>query len=213
MSTEPQPDAGHDLAELFIGYLRTELKLSESEIAGLLKRKGEKETQEVVTIPTTVFSKELSSLETIVKYLKENRNLKVKEISGLLNRDVQTIYTTLRQAAKKHPDRFWKDTLAPEKKAYAIPIAILASREYAVLESIIIHLKTAYNLSFAEIATLLKRKPNTIWTTYNRVMQKKNERAKNEERQERTKAEKRPEDKDTGKENSAAGRQPNRKIY
>ena len=44
------------------------------------------------SIPLCVFSKELSGLETIVKYLKENLKLESKEISKLLGRSVKTIW-------------------------------------------------------------------------------------------------------------------------
>ena len=57
-------------------------------------------------IPLCVFSPELSSLETIVKYLKENLRIPINEISVLLGRSDKTIW----QAYNTSKRGFWQDS-------------------------------------------------------------------------------------------------------
>ncbi|MDP4012450.1 MAG: hypothetical protein Q8R00_02485, partial [Candidatus Nanoarchaeia archaeon] len=75
--------------------------LSKDDLIKLLIRfaphMGEKELpnkQEHETVPISVFNnKELSALETICKYLKENKHYNYHEIAQLLNRNDRTIWT------------------------------------------------------------------------------------------------------------------------
>lgn len=121
------------------------------------------------TVPVSIFKNDkLSALETIVKYLKENKNLKYIEIAKLLNRDQRTIWATYNKASKKMPS-----SLAVTKSDYNFPIELLKDRTLSVLENIVFYLKTL-NLSNHEIAVLLNRNDRTIWTVYNRA-KKKNE--------------------------------------
>ena len=124
-----------------------------------------RETEE---IPISVFdNKELSSLETICKYLKENCNLSYHEIAVLLNRNDRTIWTTYNNAHKKLETRF-----TVVKSDYFIPISIFIERKLSVLESIAVYLKENCNLTFHQIAVLLNRNDRTIWTVYNRGKKK-----------------------------------------
>ena len=122
------------------------------------------------SIPLSVFdNKELSSLETICKYLKENQNLSYHEIAVLLNRNDRTIWTTYNNSKKKLPVLF-----PITKSEYYLPISIFKERKLAVLESIAVYLKDSQGLTFHEIAVLLNRNDRTIWTVYNRGKKKWN---------------------------------------
>jgi len=77
-----------ELLKLFIKHLEEEYQLY---------KKGLSEELEVlekeIFIPL-IFSKDLSVLESVVKFLKQNKNLNFSGISRLLNRNQKTIWTT-----------------------------------------------------------------------------------------------------------------------
>lgn len=139
----------------FILHLEKEGRIFSYEIQDILKSKE-------IYLPISIFNnKELSSLETITKYLKENLNLSYHEIALILNRDDRTIWSTYNKAIKKR-----KSSLKAEPSEYHIPLSIPSNRKLAVLQSIVIYLKDHYNLSYHQIASLLRRNDRTIWTTY-----------------------------------------------
>jgi len=115
------------------------------------------------SISTSIFSEKLGCLESIVKFLKENKELTFHEIATLLNRDQRTIWSTYQKAKKKSKIKLSEDS------KFTIPLTLLATRKYSVLGSLVKHLKENYNLSFKKIATLLQRDYTTIWITYNKV--------------------------------------------
>lgn len=148
------------LKELFSDAKKT-YKLNGSE---LLTKKIEKEE---ILIPASIFSRKLSSLETISKYLKENLELKNKEIAKLTHRSVKTIYQAYNSANEKVSKRFE----IKDAKFY-VPVSALTDRKLGVLESIVKFLKENYELNYSEIGRLLGRDPRTIWTAYRRVREK-----------------------------------------
>ena len=118
------------------------------------------------TIPITIFNKNLSSLETVVKYLKENKKLKNSKIAKKLNRSPKTIWATYQKAKAKHP-KFFQET----ETRYKIPVNIFVDRMLSVLENIVSYLKDQ-ELNNTEIANLLYRSPKTIWTINQRINDK-----------------------------------------
>ena len=120
-------------------------------------------------LPISIFSNdELSCLETIVKYLKEEFNLRFHEIALLLNRNDRTIWSTYNIACKKRKER-----LLVKDSKFFIPVSILQNRKFSVLEAIVSYLKDNFNLRYSEIAVLLNRDERNMWTVYNRAKKKK----------------------------------------
>ena len=119
------------------------------------------------SIPLCVFSSELSCLETIVKYLKENLKLEFREISVLLGRSVKTIWQAYNSSKKKY-----SFSLIADDFSLTIPISLFKDRRLSILEHIVFCLK-ARGMKFSEIARALKRNPRTIWTVYDRAKKKK----------------------------------------
>jgi len=146
---------------VIIKNLQTIHNFSPQEIIDLFKEKPSDK------IPVSIFNKKLGCLESIVKYLKENKELKYNEIARLLNRDQRTIWTTYQKAKKK------LKTLLPVNSEFFIPIKEISSRKYAVLESITRYLKDYLHLPLHQIASLLERDQRTIWTTYQRAKRKR----------------------------------------
>ena len=147
-----------------VNYLGQEKGFSSDEIIRLITKGGK---PEAVEIPSCIFNNKLSSLESVVKYLKENLDLKYSEIAKLLNRDDRTIWATYSNSRKKFAKRF-----AVENNKYFIPALIISNRSLSVLESIVYYLKDDCNLKYSQIALLLCRDQRTIWTVYNRRRKK-----------------------------------------
>lgn len=129
------------------------------------------EKPEEISIPVAVFDNNyLSALETVVKYLRENKDMRLSEIAKLLARDQRAIGVTYRFASKKMKIRLKLKTTVSK---YSLPVSVIADRKMSVLESIVYYLKKTYDLSYHDIAVLLKRDDRTIWTVYQRALRKK----------------------------------------
>lgn len=129
----------------------------------LLRKLDQKE----ILIPVTVFNDKLSCLETLVKYLKENLNLSVKDISKLMKRSNKTIYQSYRSASEKFPGK-----LVFADSQYYVPALLFSRRELSVLEHIVKFLHEDCGLRYSTIARMLSRDPRTIWTVYQRAGKK-----------------------------------------
>jgi hypothetical protein len=139
-----------------IKKLEKKYSLSYEEIINILGKK------EKISIPFSIFNNKLGSLESIVKFLKENLSLNIKEISFLTNRKQQPIRTTYLRASKKYSVKLIADG---EKN---IPLDVIANNKLSVLENIISYLLSA-GYSINEISLILKRDYQTIWTIKNRI--------------------------------------------
>ena len=119
-------------------------------------------------IPICIFdNKNLSALEAIVKYLKENLDLSLNKIAELLKRENSTIWITYNNAKKKNVSK-----IKITECKYYIPYNIFWNRDLGVLESICFYLKNNYGLTYHQIAVFLNRDDRTIWTSYNKAKRK-----------------------------------------
>lgn len=121
-----------------------------------------------LSAPITIFCKELSPLETVVKFIKETYNQNFNEIATTLNRDQATIWLTYNHALEKKKEKF-----KPEETIYWIPLSIFKERKLSILELVSEFLKDTYHLSYHEIALMIKRDDRTIWTVYQRAKKKR----------------------------------------
>ena len=143
--------------------------LSSEEIINLVNKTLKVPSKEEVKVPLSVFKNDqLSSLETIVKYLRENLLLSFKQIASLTNRNEIALAVTYRNARKKLEAKF-----AEEISPYFIPVSILKDRNLSVLENIVSYLKDTFGLAYHKVAVLLNRDDRTIWTVYQRAKKKK----------------------------------------
>lgn len=123
-------------------------------------------SQKEISIPLSLFKNYLAPLETITKFLIENNNLSIKQVSKLLNRSTKTIWQAYSSSKKKYSKKF---TI---KQEFKIPISIFSNRKLSILELLVSHLKEVQNLKLSQIASLLDRDPRTIWTLYSRARKK-----------------------------------------
>jgi len=136
------------------------------EIKGIIFDYLEKEKlREEIFIPISIFRNILGPLEALVKYLKENCNLRYHEIAKILSRDDRTIWITYRNSLSKYVEL---DTTHKIK----VPLSIFHERKFSVLEHLTKYLKEKLGYSNNKIALLLDKNESTIWTVYNRVKMK-----------------------------------------
>lgn len=135
----------------------------------LLDDKKKKAALSSPSIPIEVFNNNsLSSLETVVKFLKENAGMKPKRIAELLNRNVNTISTTYRNSKQKMHENFML-----RSNDFSVPCLVFSDRELSMLESLVSYLKNERNLTNNKIAKLINRNDRTVWTVYNRFKKKR----------------------------------------
>jgi hypothetical protein len=157
------------LAEV-LRFLKKDYDLNPTEILHLIKDKEQQKKQaEALYIPVSLFTaSKLSSLETIVRFLRDTKGLKFTEMARVLGRDQRALSTTYRNAKKKNPY-----SIKIQNTKFPIPCNIIANKELSVLEHIVFYLKHEYKLSNAAIATALNKDPRTIWTVLNRIRKKR----------------------------------------
>ena len=152
-----------------LNYLK-EQGLTPEEIFNLANKLLKVHVKEEIKVPISVFKNDyLSSLENIVKYLRENLLLSFKQIGSLTNRNEIALAVTYRNARKKMEAKFVVEEISP----YSIPVSILKDRNLSVLENIAAYLKDTFGLTYHSIAVLLNRDDRTIWTVYQRAKKKK----------------------------------------
>lgn len=120
-----------------------------------------------ITIPITIFRQDLTPLESVVKYLKENLGYSLREIGSLLGRNEKNIWHTYADVRRK-----FQGKLIVKETEYFIPVSIFANREVSAFEALAIYLKDFYSLSYHEIAVLLQRDDRTVWTVCHRALAK-----------------------------------------
>ena len=160
-------DKSLEALKLLLEHFKEQYELSPEQLLDIISGKP-KET----AIPITVFSNEkLSSLEIIVKYMKENLSKTYHEIALILRRDDRTIWSTYNNSLDKYKQQF-----KPKETSVFIPLAIFSPRKLSVLESLVIFFKDNLGYSFNKISELLIKDYQTIYTTYKRGKSKQNEK-------------------------------------
>ena len=148
-----------ELTEL-LEKLHTKRRVSFGDVEQLTKEQG-------LMIPCAIFTKRLSTFESICKHLKESKGLTYHQIAVLLKRDDRTIWTVYNNAIKKEKKKIiFKDS------ELQIPISIFEDRRLSILEHIVRYLKENHGMRYNAIADLLKRDDRTIWTVYHRGLKK-----------------------------------------
>lgn len=140
----------HQLASV-LSTMRIQQTLSEKKFVALLRKE--------VVIPCSIFSEQLSSLETIVIYLRDYLHLKNKDVADVLNRDCRAVSRTYGVGKRKQTLSFSITNFSS-----SFPVRILASRKNSVLETLVMYLNKQQKKSLHDIANILHRDYKTIWT-------------------------------------------------
>ena len=163
-------DKSFQILKLALDEIKEKYNLSSSEILSFVE---EKHVSKEILIPVSVFENDLSALEAVCKYLKEELEFSYNKIALLLNRNHRTIWTTYNNAVVKI-----KEKLVVKESRYFVPVFVIAERRFSVLESIVSYLRERYKLRYSEIAVLLNRDERNVWSVYKRSLKKKNENKK-----------------------------------
>ncbi|MEM3374017.1 MAG: hypothetical protein QXE31_02230 [Candidatus Woesearchaeota archaeon] len=126
-------------------------------------------SQSDIQIPVSLFCNDAPPLESLVKYLKEEKNLSIKEIAQKLNRNIQTIFTTYRNAKNKKINFTY---------GFSVPLSIFSKKKYSILESLVGYLKEICNMKTSEISKILSRDIRVVHVHYTRY---KTKQVKNDE--------------------------------
>ena len=154
-----------DFFKRFIHFSEKEYGLG---IDGIKKLLFKLEKKHEKTIPISVFdNNELSILESVCKYLKEDLNLSYHKIAVLINRNDRTVWASYNNSLKKRKKR-----LLVTQSEISIPIDLLKNRRFTALEVIVLYLRENYNLNYHKIGVLLRRDERNIWSTYQRARKK-----------------------------------------
>jgi hypothetical protein len=118
----------------------------------------------------------LSPLEAIVKYLKEEKSMRLHDIAVLCRRDERAIGVTYWRAIKKAPQRFSSITNIT-RKSPMFPVTVLRNDNLSVLEHIVVYILDKYCLRLCDVAALLGKDDRTIWTIKERALKKLNSKS------------------------------------
>ena len=149
-----------EFLKLKLLYDKLKAKYPEKNIFNILEKK--------IFIPSSIFNKKLSSLETITKYLVENCSLSLNKIAKLTNRTNKNIWYAYNSSKRKLSAKF-----TIKEFGISIPVSIISNLRLSVLENIVVYLKEKFELSYHEIGAMLKRDEKTIWCVYDKAKKKR----------------------------------------
>ncbi len=169
-----QPSSSHEFLKTIAAEEKIALERIK-ELVRLLKIKYHLSTKDILhltddretLIPLSIFTKELTALETLTKYLKEELQLSYHQIGDHLQRDERNIWHTYQKTKQKYAARF-----VISSSQYFIPLSVFREMSLSILETLVTYVKEELHLSYHQIAVLLHRNDRTIWTMYQRARKK-----------------------------------------
>ena len=141
-------------------HLKENYSMSDEELLSDIKGKEE------LFIPASIFSHDLSPSEAIVKFLKEEKGLRYKEIADKINRDERGVWGSYNRAAKKHPAK-----ISAKENDIMIPVSVF-NNDKSIFESLSSYLIDVRKMKGSQAARLLNKSASTIWTVYSRARSK-----------------------------------------
>ena len=122
-----------------------------------------------ILIPLHIFrDRNLTPLESLVKFLRQRRGLSYHKISDLINRNVRDVYKLFQSVLEKPVSKF---KISLEEPIF-VPVEIFSDKKFHALEAIVVYLHEKVGLKFSQIADLIGRDQRTIWTSYSRARKK-----------------------------------------
>lgn len=119
-------------------------------------------------IPVSIFLNDgLSTLEAIVKYLRENEGRRNSEIARILGKSPASVWITYRNAMVKSAK-----LVSVKNSDVFIPTSVISVSGLSVLESVSMYLHEQYGESYHRIGKMLNRNERTIWTVCSRARKK-----------------------------------------
>ncbi|MDP3728363.1 MAG: hypothetical protein Q8R18_02805 [bacterium] len=119
------------------------------------------------SFPLSIITENLTVFESLVIYLKEEREYSLHHIAEILGRNEKNLWHTYHNATQKRTTKIIVDLSSP-----SVPLNIFTEQKLSPLETLVVYLKEKKELSYHTIAKLLCRDDRTIWTTYMRAKKK-----------------------------------------
>jgi len=139
--------------------IKNQFNISSDDLAKLLMSNE-------ILVPIEIFAeRKLSLLQSLVKYLRENKNNTNKKISDLLIKDNRSIWLAYEKAKQRKAEVF---TIT--KSELNVPLLIFKGKD-SLLGPLVLYLKSL-GFSNRNIAEKLNRGETTISTIYRRSLQK-----------------------------------------
>ena len=143
-------DTDRELLKVLLSRMHQHNKLDAKSLLNIFS-----EVNSDISIPVSIFKSTLSSMETLVYYLRKHKKFSNTNVASLLNRSEQTIWQAYKRSSAK------QNKLLLTKSKFVIPLSLF-SHSQSIMTTLILHLKTIYNLSNKEIAQELGTTPNSI---------------------------------------------------
>lgn len=156
----------NQISQTILNHIQKKFQLDEEQLKNALTQILTK-IEEKETIPVSIFNEKITVLESVVKYLKEERNYTLHKIAEILGRNEKNIWHTYHSAQRKMSTK-----LKVDYSSINVPTKIFSDDKFSPLEAIVVHLKDHQKMTFHEIGFLLTRDDRTIWTTYTRARRK-----------------------------------------
>lgn len=153
-------------AQDILNLLKKTYTISDQELSTLLQE-AQKKLGERSTFPVSIFHEKLTVLESIVKYLKEEKDYSLHDIADILRRNEKNIWHTYHNATQKIPAR-----KTAGHSSIFVPLDIFSDEDLSPQEALVFYLKEKQGMTLHAIAELLLRDDRTIWTAYTRAKQK-----------------------------------------
>lgn len=120
-----------------------------------------------ILVPTTIFlDRNISILEALCEYLKEEHKFSFAQIGRLTNRDERNIWTSYHRAKEKR--RYRTPTTTTD---IFFPLSVVCNRSLSIFESIVIYLRNK-GINNNKLAEAFNRSAKTISTVYVRAKKK-----------------------------------------
>ena len=123
-------------------------------------------SNEKLEVPCGIF-REISPLEALVKYLRENKKISYKTISEIIGRSESGLRATYSNVTRKYPKIIFSEL---EISGPILDLK-LYDKKLSVLEWVSNTLKKS-GLKYSEISKILNKDERTVWTTNNRAERK-----------------------------------------
>jgi hypothetical protein len=124
-----------------------------------------------IKLPIEIFASNLTPLQAIVKYCKEQKGLSNSELSKLIGRDIRTVWTTYNHTKKVSLQKVTRSSLL-------IPLSIFKDENLSALEALVSFLKN-FGYNYAKISRMISKDQRTIWTVHSRAKKKESNKDEN----------------------------------
>jgi len=147
--------------DTFLDKFKSEYHIEPKELIKIIEKRIEHKGD--ILIPASIFTKDLGIIEAVVKYLKEEKHMRIRDIAKILNRSKTSIWVSYNQSRKKFSARL---TIT---KSELIPVSIFSDRKLGPLQVLSRYMRKDCGMTYSQISKILQRDQRTIWISCNKA--------------------------------------------